>query len=68
MEERLMDLEMKYMEQERALQELSDALYVQQRTIEGLERKVERIAARLGEVLASAAATADSDGGTDAGY
>lgn len=51
--ERLTDLEVRYAHQARLLDELSGVLFEQQRTIEGLERRVRELEDRLGDEAGS---------------
>ena len=53
MEERLTELELRSMHQERALQELFDTVFAQQQAIDRLEREVEQIREQMNLVLPS---------------
>lgn len=53
MEDRLTELEIRAMHQERALQDLFDTVYTQQKSIEGLERQVEQLREQMNLVLPS---------------
>jgi len=46
-EKRLAELEIRYMQQQELLQELSDALYAQQKVIDGLRREVDHLKQKL---------------------
>jgi SlyX protein len=46
-ESRLMDLELRYMQQSELLQQLSDVLYTQQRALDALKAEVERLKSKL---------------------
>lgn len=50
METRLTELEIRYMQQERTVQELSDAVYRQERAIERLRRELEQLRDQVGEM------------------
>lgn len=47
MEERLTELEIRFEEQQRTIQELSDVVYQQQRAIDALRAELERLRQRL---------------------
>lgn len=47
MEMRIIDLELKFMEQQRLLEEMSSVLFAQQRLVDGLAQRVERLEGRL---------------------
>lgn len=47
MEERVVDLEIKFAHQERLLEELHEVLYRQQTTIDALEKKIELLIQKL---------------------
>lgn len=47
MEKRLIDLEIRYTHLERQVQDLSEVVFRQQRTIDGLEREVRELLRRL---------------------
>ncbi len=53
MEERLTDLESRYMQQERTIQELLDLVYRQQQSIDRLGREMEEIREQLQIALPS---------------
>ena len=53
MEERLTELELRSMHQERALQELFDTVFAQRQAIDRLEREVEQIREQMNLVLPS---------------
>ena len=53
MEERLTELELRSMHQERALQELFDTVFAQRQAIDRLEREVEQIREQMNFVLPS---------------
>ena len=53
MEDRLTELELRSMHQERAVQELFDTVYTQQQAIERLEREVEELRKQLDIALPS---------------
>ena len=53
MEERLTELENRYMQQERTIQELFDAVYRQQQLIDRLDREMEQIREQLQIALPS---------------
>ncbi|MCM2357826.1 MAG: SlyX family protein [Geobacteraceae bacterium] len=53
MEERLADLESRYMQQERTIHELLDAVYRQQQLIDRLGREMEQIREQLNIALPS---------------
>jgi SlyX protein len=53
MENRLTELELRSMHQERALQELFDTVFAQQRAIEGLEREMEQLREQMNLALPS---------------
>jgi SlyX protein len=53
MEERITDLESRYMHQERAIQELLDTVYRQQQEIDRLSREVGELREQLDIVLPS---------------
>ncbi|MDY7230321.1 SlyX family protein [Hyalangium rubrum] len=46
-ESRLIELELRYMQQSELLQQLSDALYTQQRTLDALKAEVELLKRKL---------------------
>ena len=53
MEERLTELEIRSMHQERTLQELFDTVYIQQQAIDRLERELEQVRDQLNLALPS---------------
>ncbi len=53
MEDRLTELELRSMHQERAVQELFDTVYTQQQALERLEREVEELRKQLDIAFAS---------------
>jgi uncharacterized coiled-coil protein SlyX len=53
MEERLTELELRSMHQERALQELFDTVFTQQQAIDRLERELEQVREQLNFALPS---------------
>jgi SlyX protein len=53
MEERLTELELRSMHQERALQELFDTVFAQQRTIDRLERDMKQMREQVEQSLPS---------------
>jgi SlyX protein len=61
MEDRLTDLEYRYMLQERTIQELSDTVYRQELIIEQLQRDLQQIAEQLKMALPSLTAMPDDD-------
>ncbi len=61
MEERITELELRFMQQENTLQELSDTVYRQEQTIVRLERELGIIAQQLRTVVASNAGDVDAD-------
>ncbi len=50
METRLTELEIRYMQQDRTLRELSDVVYRQERAIERLKRELEQLREQVGEM------------------
>ncbi|HPX61229.1 MAG TPA: SlyX family protein [Deltaproteobacteria bacterium] len=61
MEERLTDLELRFMQQEKTLQDLSDVVYRQEQQIVTLERAVLLLTQQLRSMAASTAAEADPE-------
>ena len=61
MDERLTDLELHYMQLERTVQELSDLVYAQQRTIERLESEVAALKDQLLVVAPSLVVSPEDD-------
>lgn len=61
METRLTDLEIRYMHQERAIQELNDAVFRQERTIERLEREMQLLREQLVVALPSLTRNPDEE-------
>ncbi len=55
MEDRLTELELRSMHQERAIQELFDTVFAQQQTIDRLEREMEQVREQMNLVLPSLA-------------
>lgn len=53
MDQRLTDLEIRFMHQERYLQELNDTVYRQEQIIERLERELRLVKEQLGLLLPS---------------
>jgi len=53
MEERLTDLEVRAMHQERAIQELFDTVFVQQQALDRLAREMEQVREQLNIMLPS---------------
>jgi SlyX protein len=49
MEKRLVDLEIRYTQLERQLDEMSQVLFAQQRLIDGLEKQVQALRSRLAD-------------------
>ncbi len=61
MEERLTEMELRSMHQERAVQELFDTVYAQQQAIDRLERQVEQLREQLNLVLPSLVARPEDE-------
>lgn len=61
MEKRLTDLEIRYMHQERTIQELNDAVFRQERIVEQLEREVRLLREQLTLVLPSLTRNPDEE-------
>lgn len=61
MEERLTELELRFMQQEKTLQELSDVVYRQEQQIMTLEKAVLLLTQQLRSMAASTAVEADSE-------
>lgn len=62
MKERITGLELRFMHQERTIQELNDAVYRQERIIERLERDVALLREQLSLLAPSAVAAPDDEG------
>jgi SlyX protein len=61
MEERITELELRFMQQENTLQELSDTVYRQELIIARLEKELLIISQQIRSVVASAAGEIDPD-------
>jgi SlyX protein len=61
MEERITDLEIRFMHQERTIHELSDALFRQQQAIERLEGELRQIRDQFGQVFLSPVRSAEEE-------
>jgi SlyX protein len=61
MEERITELELRFMQQEHTLQELSDTVYRQEQTIVRLERELTVLTQQMRTVVSSNAGEADAD-------
>ncbi len=61
MNSRLTELEIRSMHQERALQELFDTVFAQQKAIEGLERQLEQLREQMNLVLPSLVERAEDE-------
>jgi len=61
MEERITELELRFMQQEHTLQELSDTVYRQEQAIVSLERELTVLTQQLRTVVSSNAGDTDAD-------